>query len=652
MKNLRIFRLRKRTIVGVICLSSALVLAWFTWADASLQKLKHASSNEKIFEAEPLPVPREVSVADKSKYFHAPSSGPGTASTPEKIHNKSLLREDLDQQNSALSVVLRNKTIQLDPLTSLDIDLEPRKPHPRVSLHLPEGKKLMLTVKFMDWVMARSSGDNQLDVSGVEREEIDQLVALAQKHDLVFNPTFDKPEQLDSLRTKAAFRSGRMQADLNGTMTIVLPDPSQALEIARSIQSIGMIESVDIQSMDLPPPPPGDIRPTTPSLENLQGYLDSDPGFGVNQLKALGVSGEGIRLSDCEYGYNANHEDLVDSSIQDKSRAAIDPFVYDNGWDDHGTAVLGITMAGDNGYGITGIASDCDAYFYSEYTTLGYSRINAVSDAILDSTAGDIILLEMQTDSFAATEAYVPAEYDSVVWNLTKTATDAGIIVVAAAGNGNQNLDDPYYTSYMNRGNSGAIIVGAGSSDTTHSKMSFSTYGTRVDVQAWGGDVMTTGYGRYALYGRDKNQSYISDFSGTSSASACVAGAVVLLQSYAKNTLNTLFTPNEIRAHLKTYAHPQGGSGGNVGSAVALDLAVAELPDRPTQMTLASPNGDDVSLSIWGLPFRTHKIEASENLLRWDDLITAIPGSKNKMDELLIDELNSYPKRFYRLSEE
>ena len=652
MKKLRIFRPRKRSIVGVICLSSALVLAWFIWSDASLQKLKKASSNEKIFEAEPLPDPREISATNKSEYFHAPSSGPETASTPEKFPQKSLLREDLDQQNSALSVVLRNKTSRPDPLASFDIDLEPRKPHPPVSLHLPDGKKLMLTVKFMDWVMARSSGDNQVDVSGVEGEDINQLVTLARKHDLVFNPTFDKPKQLDSLRTKAALRSGQMQADLNGTMTIVLPDPSQALEIARSIQSIGMIESVDIESLDLPPPPPADIPPTTPSLEGQQGYLNSNPGFGVNNLKALGVNGGGIRFSDCEYGYNPDHEDLVDSNITDDSRAAINPTVYTNGWDDHGTAAIGITMAGDNGYGITGMAPQCDAYFYSEWTTLGYSRNNSVIDAVINSTAGDVILLEMQDVSGVGSNAYVPAEYSSTIWNLTKTATDAGIIVVAAAGNGNQNLDDSYYESYMNRGNSGAIIVGAGSSNTTHSKKSFSTYGTRVDVQAWGGGVMTTGYGSYALYGGDENQGYISGFSGTSSASACVAGAVVLLQSYAKNKLNTLFTPNEIRAHLKTYAHPQGGSGGNIGSAIALDLAVAELPDRPTQVTLAGPNGDDVSLSISGLPFRTYKIEASQNLLQWNDLITDITGSKNKIDKLLIDELNSYPKRFYRLSEE
>ena len=36
-----------------------------------------------------------------------------------------------------------------------------------------------------------------------------------------------------------------------------------------------------------------------------------------------------------------------------------------------------------------------------------------------------------------------------------------------------------------------AIIVGAGSSDTFHRKLPFSSYGSRVDVQAWGKAVVS-----------------------------------------------------------------------------------------------------------------------------------------------------------------
>ena len=69
------------------------------------------------------------------------------------------------------------------------------------------------------------------------------------------------------------------------------------------------------------------------------------------------------------------------------------------------------------------------------------------------------------------------------------------MIVVAAAGNGNQDLDGSLYNFYSNRGDSGAIIVGSGSASSSHRKISSSTFGSRVDVQAWGETVFTTGYG-------------------------------------------------------------------------------------------------------------------------------------------------------------
>ncbi len=634
-------------IAGLACAVLAIALALLLNRKASRQGTESASSHSMTQDVKP---DAEGPNSVQPLALDAPEEGPRLVTPHAAKHEHRPVAQDDHRGGPAFSITVRNHDRKPDPLAALD--LQPRKPHPPKPLHVPAGNQLRMTVKFMDWAMARMEGDDRIEVSDASSDEVEQLVMLAREHGLDFNRAFDRPEQLDALRLKAARRSGQMQPDLNGTMTINLQNPAEALTIAQAVQAMGMIEAVDIESLDLPPPPPSDIPPTTPSLDSLQGYLGTNPGFGVNFLKALGVSGEGIRFSDCEYGYNPDHEDLMDASLTDASRADINPDVYSNNWDEHGTAVWGVILAGDNGYGVTGIAPECDGYFYSEWTTLGYDRALAVSDAVLASSEGDVVLLEMQTTSGNGSQSYAPAEYNSSIWNLTKTATDAGIIVVAAAGNGNQNLDDSFYTSYMNRGDSGAIIVGSGTPNTTHSKRSSSTYGSRVDVQAWGSNVMTTGYGVYATYGGDDNQSYTSGFNGTSSASACVAGAVVLLQSYAKNKLDTLFTPEEMRAHLKTYGHPQGGSGGNIGRAIALDLAVAELPDRPLQIALTSPNGEDISLMFWGLPFRTHSIESSENLSQWNDLRTGLPGSANALEELLIGELNSYPARFYRISEE
>src|SRR5690554_7387640 len=88
-----------------------------------------------------------------------------------------------------------------------------------------------------------------------------------------------------------------------------------------------------------------------------------------------------------------------------------------------------------------------------------------ICSAINQSVAGDVILYEMQTGGVNATQTvpnYVPAEYVNSIWDATKAATTAGIHIVAAAGNGDQNLDYSSYTSYINRGDSGALIIEIG----------------------------------------------------------------------------------------------------------------------------------------------------------------------------------------------
>ena len=96
-----------------------------------------------------------------------------------------------------------------------------------------------------------------------------------------------------------------------------------------------------------------------------------------------------------------------------------------------------------------------------------------------------MVLLEMQTGAGGAPEA---AEG---VWLILRVAADAKIIVVSAAGNGNQDLDGPDYDEFRSWGDSGSIIIGAGSSDIEHNKLSFSTFGERVNVHNWYGPVRT-----------------------------------------------------------------------------------------------------------------------------------------------------------------
>lgn len=159
---------------------------------------------------------------------------------------------------------------------------------------------------------------------------------------------------------------------------------------------------------------------------------------------------------------------------------------------------------------------------------------------------------------------------------MVKAGTDAGVVVVGAAGNGNENLDSSTYDEYMQRGDSGAIIVGAGSSNTSHNKLGFSTYGSRVNVQGWGENVFTLGYGYYAAYGGDPLQYYIDAFSGTSSASPFVASACVALQGLSDDLYGVRMGPTELRQLLIDTGIPQG-AGGHIGPFPDLVAAIADL---------------------------------------------------------------------------
>ncbi len=558
----------------------------------------------------------------------------------------------LDEKEDFQKVVLRAQGEFVDPVRELGIPLKARRVHPKRKLILPGGNEHQIEVKFIDEALARLDEENRLYLSNVAVPG--QFSELIDRYGLQFERAFTEIADLEALRIRAAQRKQEMQADLNGTMLVRNLPTEKVLEVANALQAFDLVESVDLVSLDRPPPPPADIAPTTPDLQSRQEYLETNPGLGAIFAHDLGITGKGVRLSDCEYEYNGAHEDLVDSDITNSSLAGFNPLIYTRGFDQHGTAVAGILVAGDNGYGVTGICFDCEYHFYSEWTTRGYSRTDSVAGAIMDSEVGDVVLLEMQ--DFGATESdtdFVPAEVNSLVWNLTKTGTDAGVIVVAAAGNGDQDLDGSLYNFYSNRGDSGAIIVGSGSASSSHRKISSSTFGSRVDVQAWGETVFTTGYGFFARYGDDENQTYRRAFNGTSSASALTAGVVTLMQSYARATLKTNFSPSEMRAFLKQHGNPQTGSSENIGPAVALDLALPALPDRGLDLELDSISENEADLFFWGLPFRTYRIQATTDFASWFDLEANVSGAAERLEFSYEGEgTEDFSRRFYQAIEE
>lgn len=341
---------------------------------------------------------------------------------------------------------------------------------------------------------------------------------------------------------------------------------SKLQELANALEKIKEVKYCSFSST-IPIDPPYDIAPTTPNYIGNQTFLQANPGVNMTFAWNLGYYGQNIRLRDVEYGFNKNHEEFNDINTNLATGTTVHPDCT-VAYTEHGTSTTGVIFGQTGSYGITGLAHGLSEFIlYPEWTVeYGYNRNYAVSQAINNSLTGDIIVLEMQ--AYGATGSgndFVPAEYNLELWNLIKAATDAGIVVVAAAGNGAQNLDGSLYATYMSRGNSGAILVGAGTSDTNHNRVSYSSYGTRVDVQGWGSSVFTSGYTTLPELANDFNQTY-SNFSGTSSATAVVGGCVAVIQSYYHEQTGSYLTGIQINQILKATGIPQGtGTTGQIG---------------------------------------------------------------------------------------
>lgn len=305
--------------------------------------------------------------------------------------------------------------------------------------------------------------------------------------------------------------------------------------------------------------PPGSdplVNPTDDPRSPNQGYLDPAPNgidaeFAWNAETALGIpggDGTGQNVIDLERGWTLNHEDLtakgatvLHGTIQNESRY-------------HGTAVLGEICAVDNALGCVGIAPNVDSVNVVSYW--GSTIPDAILAAIDHLTYGDVLLLEVQV-------GFLPVEKLDAEFDTIRLATMLGIIVVEAAGNGNSDLDA--YTNaageaILNRGSvdfrdSGAIMVGAASSATPHTRDPDSNYGSRIDCYAWGENVNTC-----SSNDAGSTTAYTTNFQNTSAASPIVTGAALVVQGIAEANLGYRFSPYQMRALL---SDPSTGTASN-----------------------------------------------------------------------------------------
>jgi len=338
---------------------------------------------------------------------------------------------------------------------------------------------------------------------------------------------------------------------------------------------------------------------TAASLLNNQLHLDPAP-VGINAeycWKFKGGQGEGaVKFIDIEQGWILNHTSLAVNTFPSTG-------VVCNGSREHGTAVLGIVMMNDaQGRGI-GITPKVKGHVISTWRSEG--KID-VRDAILTSldylAYGDILLLTIQRYQTLENRRALPIEFDEGVFEAIRLATDQGITVIEAAGNGDIYLRTGIDLDNFERGgiqvfnrsaknfmDSGAVLVGAATASVPHLRMRYSNYGNRVDCYAWGERVVTAGC--FPNSSGPLLDTVTQKFCGTSSAAAIVCGAAIAVQSICEENLGFRLSPRELRDILSNESYGTSSANGTKIDRIGVMPDLKKILDIGLKLFISSQTG-------------------------------------------------------------
>jgi subtilisin family serine protease len=294
--------------------------------------------------------------------------------------------------------------------------------------------------------------------------------------------------------------------------------------------------------------------------------------WGVDRVDAELVhpsnKGTGVKVAVLDTGIDLDHADLAVSG-----NVTFVPGTT-SGDDDHGhgTLVAGIVAALDNDIGVIGVAPEASLYAVKVLNQSGDTVPSSVLSGLEWSLDNNMQVMNLSFGGIL--------EMPSVVREALDNAYNAGIVIVAGAGNGGNASGEGNNVWSPARY---APVIAVGATDQQDARYSSSSTGYTLELMAPGVSIYSTAMG--GDYG------YIT---GTSASSPHVAGVAALLIA------SGMSSNDDIRYRLRNSAEDLGDAGWDTKfgcGMVNADLAInfSEPPDQSapiTTMTLNATKGD------------------------------------------------------------
>ncbi len=257
-----------------------------------------------------------------------------------------------------------------------------------------------------------------------------------------------------------------------------------------------------------------------------------------------------IRIAVIDTGIDEDHPDLANRINLEESYNFVDDNANIRDIDGHGTHVAGTAAAvTDNSKGIAGVSWKGKIIAIKALDDTGNGSISNIVEAIIYAAGlsdnpkkiDAVDLINMSLGSYSGS---------TTLENAVKQAAEAGVIMVAAAGNNGSGLDYP--AAYQE-------VISVAAVDSSGNIASFSNDGSTLDLAAPGQSILSTV--------PDADYAY---YSGTSMAAPHVSGIISLMlaQGVSHNEIRTRLHEASVHPGDKNYSYDYGY--GLINSSLAL----------------------------------------------------------------------------------